>query len=177
VAKRLVQDPNVTVIIRQINSRSVFITGRVTHAGKYPLNGSTSVLQLIAMAGGLSNGPTARTCTVMRTEPNGTFATHRFNYKDVLGRKNLDQNIELQAGRHGHRALTQQGVESINGKVHRWNRHLAVVACSTPAFAQTQPFQGPVRSAGGHSLRREPRFDGVGLLASTTRTCRGWGVI
>ena len=98
VAKRFVQDPNVTVIIRQINSRSVFITGRVTHAGKYPLNGSTSVLQLIAMAGGLSEWADGENVTVMRTEPNGTFATHRFNYKDVLGRKNLDQNIELQPG-------------------------------------------------------------------------------
>ena len=61
VAKRWVQDPNVTVIIRQINSRAVFITGRVAHAGRYPLNGSTSILQLIAMAGGLPSGPMART--------------------------------------------------------------------------------------------------------------------
>ena len=97
VAKRWVQDPNVTVIIRQINSRSVFITGRVVHAGKYPLNGSTTILQLIAMAGGLAEWADGENVTVMRTEQSG-FVTRRFNYKDVIARKNLDQNIELLPG-------------------------------------------------------------------------------
>jgi polysaccharide export outer membrane protein len=97
VAKRWVQDPNVTVIIRQINSRAVFITGRVAHAGRYPLNGTTSVLQLIAMAGGLSDWADAENVTVMRADQTG-FVTKRFNYKDVIARKNLEQNIELQPG-------------------------------------------------------------------------------
>jgi polysaccharide export outer membrane protein len=97
-AKRWVQDPNVTVIIRQINSRSVFITGRVVHAGKYPLNGSTSILQLIAMAGGLAEWADGENVTLMRTDQNGGFVTRRFNYKDVIARKNLDQNIELLPG-------------------------------------------------------------------------------
>ena len=97
IAKRWVQDPNVTVIIRQINSRAVFITGRVAHAGRYPLNGTTSVLQLIAMAGGLSDWADAENVTVMRADQNG-FVTKRFNYKDVIARKNLEQNIELQPG-------------------------------------------------------------------------------
>lgn len=97
IAKRWVQDPNVTVIIRQINSRSVFITGRVAHAGKYPLNGSTTILQLIAMAGGLSEWADGENVTLMRNDQNG-FVTRRFNYKDVIARKNLDQNIELRPG-------------------------------------------------------------------------------
>jgi polysaccharide export outer membrane protein len=97
IAKRWVQDPNVTVIIRQINSRSVFITGRVVHAGKYPLNGPTSILQLIAMAGGLSEWADGENVTLMRSESNG-FVTRRFNYKEVIQRKNLDQNVELQPG-------------------------------------------------------------------------------
>ena len=97
IAKRWVQDPNVTVIIRQINSRSVFITGRVAHAGKYALNGSTTILQLIAMAGGLAEWADGENVTLMRNDQKG-FVTHRFNYKDVIARKNLDQNIELQPG-------------------------------------------------------------------------------
>ena len=97
VAKRWVQDPNVTVIIRQINSRSVFITGRVAHAGKYPLNGATTILQLIAMAGGLSEWADGENVTLMRNERTG-FVTRRFNYKDVIARKNLDQNVELLPG-------------------------------------------------------------------------------
>jgi polysaccharide export outer membrane protein len=97
VAKRWVQDPNVTVVVRQINSRSVFITGRVANAGKYPLNGSTTILQLIAMSGGLAEWADGENITVMRAEQNG-FVTRRFNYKEVIARKNLDQNIELLPG-------------------------------------------------------------------------------
>src|SRR2546426_5497092 len=49
-AKRFIQDPNATVVVRQINSRKVFITGAVEKPGTFPLNGPTTVLQLIAMA-------------------------------------------------------------------------------------------------------------------------------
>ena len=97
VATRWVQDPNVTVIIRQINSRAVFITGRVVRAGRYPLNGSTSILQLIAMAGGLAEWADGENVMLMRADQSG-FVTRRFNYKDVVARKNLDQNIDLQPG-------------------------------------------------------------------------------
>ncbi len=96
-AKRWVQDPNVTVIVRQVNSRAVYITGQVVRAGRYPLNGSTSILQLIAMAGGLAEWADSENVTVMRSEQSG-FVTHRFNYKDVVARKNLAQNIELRPG-------------------------------------------------------------------------------
>ena len=97
VVTRWVQDPNVTVIVRQINSRAVFITGRVAHAGRYPLNGATSILQLIAMAGGLAEWADGENVTLMRSEQN-QFVTRRFNYKDVVARKHLDQNIDLQPG-------------------------------------------------------------------------------
>jgi polysaccharide export outer membrane protein len=97
LATRFVKDPNVTVIVRQINSRAVFITGRVLHAGRYSLAGSTSVLQLIAMAGGLAEWADAENITVMRME-NNQLVAHRFNYKDVIARKHLAQNIELKPG-------------------------------------------------------------------------------
>jgi polysaccharide biosynthesis/export protein len=96
-ATRWVQDPNVTVIVRQVNSRAVYITGQVVHAGRYPLNGATSILQLIAMAGGLAEWADSENVTLMRSEQN-QFVTHRFNYKDVVARKNLAQNIELHPG-------------------------------------------------------------------------------
>jgi polysaccharide biosynthesis/export protein len=94
-ATRWVQDPNVTVIVRQINSRAVYITGRVMRAGRYPLNGATSVLQLIAMAGGLDEWANAQNVIVMRSAPTG-LVTHHFNYKAVLEHKDLAQNIELE---------------------------------------------------------------------------------
>jgi polysaccharide export outer membrane protein len=48
---RFLADPNVTVVVRQINSRKVFITGEVMMPGAFPLASPRNVLQLISLAG------------------------------------------------------------------------------------------------------------------------------
>jgi polysaccharide export outer membrane protein len=96
-AKNYVEDPNVTVVIRAINSRKVFVTGQVNKPGPYPLAGPTTVLQLIAMAGGVPEYAHTKNIRVMRTE-NGKQVSLRFNYNEVVDGKNLKQNIELKPG-------------------------------------------------------------------------------
>lgn len=91
------EDPSVTVIVKQINSRKVFITGQVNKPGPYPLGGPTTVLQLIAMAGGLGDFADQKNIAVMRVE-NGKPVRYPFNYKDVIKGKNLKQNILLKPG-------------------------------------------------------------------------------
>jgi polysaccharide export outer membrane protein len=49
-----VQAPKVTVIVREVNSSKVFVTGEVAHPGAFPLRGKVSVVQAIALAGGFS---------------------------------------------------------------------------------------------------------------------------
>ena len=96
-AAKFVEEPTVTVVVKEINSRRVFITGQVGKPGPYPLTGPTTVLQLIAMAGGVLEYADAKNITIMRTE-NGKPQSFSFNYKDVTHRKNLKQNIELKPG-------------------------------------------------------------------------------
>lgn len=93
-AQKFVQDPNVTVVVKQINSRRVYITGQVSRPGPYPLISSMNVLQLISMAGGLSEYADEKNILVMRTI-NGKTTHFTFNYKDMINRKNLTQNIDL----------------------------------------------------------------------------------
>ena len=96
-AAKYIEDPNVTVVVKAINSRKVFITGSVAKPGAYPLTPNTTVMQLIALAGGLQEFADSKHIIVMRTE-NGRQVALPFNYKDVLNRKNLKQNIELKPG-------------------------------------------------------------------------------
>jgi polysaccharide biosynthesis/export protein len=96
-AGKFVTDPSVTVVVKAINSRKVFITGMVSKPGQYPLAGPTSVMQLIAMAGGLNEFADSEKVLIMRTE-GGQQVAKRFNYKDVQNGKNLKQNIELLPG-------------------------------------------------------------------------------
>jgi polysaccharide export outer membrane protein len=94
---RYLESPNATVVVRQINSRKVFITGRVQRSGPYVLTAPTTVLQLIALAGGLTDWAEEDQIVVMRGE-NGRQVRHKFNYKDVIGGKKLQQNIVLEPG-------------------------------------------------------------------------------
>ncbi len=97
LAKKYIEDPTVSIIVKTINSRKVFITGQVAKPGPYPLGAPTTVLQLIAMAGGLGDFADQKNIAVMRTE--GTKQVrYKFNYKDVSRGKNLKQDILLKPG-------------------------------------------------------------------------------
>ena len=96
-SKKYVEDPNVTIVVKQINSRRVFITGEVRKPGPYPLTGSATVLQMISIAGGLADYAKPDKISVVRVE-NGKPVSFRFNYKQVIEGKKLNQNIELKPG-------------------------------------------------------------------------------
>jgi polysaccharide biosynthesis/export protein len=98
LARRYIEEPAVTVVVKQINSRKVFITGEVEKPGPYTISGRTTVLQLISMAGGLKEYVDGKRILVMRTDANGRQTGHPFNYREVVSGKNLGQNIELRPG-------------------------------------------------------------------------------
>jgi len=96
-ARRYLEDPSPTVVVKEIHSRRVYITGQVDKPGPYPLVGPTTVLQLIAMAGGLKEYADGKNILLMRTD-NGRQTTFTFDYQNVLKRENLRQNIDLKPG-------------------------------------------------------------------------------
>lgn len=95
--REFITDASVTVVVKQMNSRKVFITGEVGKPGAYPLASKTTVMQLIAIAGGLSEFAAANSISVLRVE-DGKTRTLPFAYKDVAKGKKVDQNIVLQPG-------------------------------------------------------------------------------
>ena len=99
VARRYLEDPSVTIVVKQINSRKLFITGQVEKPGTYPLTGPTTVLQLIAMSGGLREFADGKRILIMRTDnKTGRQIGYLFNYRQVLSGQDLRQNIELHPG-------------------------------------------------------------------------------
>jgi polysaccharide export outer membrane protein len=95
--REYVTDASVTVVVRQMNSRKVFITGEVAKPGAYPLTSSMTVMQLIAVAGGLTEFAEAKSISVMRVE-GGRTKTFPFDYKNVAGGKKPEQNVVLKPG-------------------------------------------------------------------------------
>jgi polysaccharide export outer membrane protein len=94
-AKKFFEDePSATVVVKEINSRRVYITGGVEKPGSYSLNGPTTVLQLIATAGGLKEFVNGKSIIVVRSGNSRI----KFNYRDVVSGKRLEQNIALKPG-------------------------------------------------------------------------------
>lgn len=90
-------NPNATVVVKEIRSRKVFITGSVEKPGPYVLTGPTTVLQLIAMAGGLKDYADKKNIVVMRTT-NGQQVSLLVDYSSLLRRQKLEHNFELIPG-------------------------------------------------------------------------------
>lgn len=94
---KFVEAPSVTVIVKQINSRQVFVMGEVVKPGTYPLTAPTTVLQLLAQAGGPTPFAKVNEIGVMRTV-DGKTTRHLFNYKEVSRGRKIEQNIVLRPG-------------------------------------------------------------------------------
>jgi polysaccharide export outer membrane protein len=89
-------EPEVTVIVEQINSEKFNILGRVAKPGSYPLLNPTTVLDAIALAGGTKDFAKQKSIYILRRHPDGTEDRLPFNYQDVIKGKNTAQNIDLQ---------------------------------------------------------------------------------
>src|SRR4051812_12441974 len=91
-----ISEPEVTVIVQQINSQKFNILGMVSKPGSYSLTNSSTVLDAIATAGGFRDFAKQKSIYVLRRNSNGTESRLPFNYKEVVKGKNPDQNVKLQ---------------------------------------------------------------------------------
>ncbi len=90
------QDPEVAVIVEQMNSKKFNILGEVTKPGSYSLTGVSTVMDAIAIAGGFRDFAKRKDVYVLRQNPDGSQSKLPFNYKDFIKGKNPAQNIKLQ---------------------------------------------------------------------------------
>lgn len=95
--KEYVSNPEVTVLVRQSNSRRIYTIGNVGRPGPYPLEVDMTVLQALSVAGGFTEWADRKYVMVVR-RLNGKETMFRFNYQDFITGKNLDQNILLESG-------------------------------------------------------------------------------
>jgi len=95
--KKFVADPQVTVIVAEINSQRVYIMGEVNRAGAYPLLPDMTFLQALSSAGGFTLFANLKKIYMFRIE-NGKQVKYPFNYKDVISGKAQEQNVILKAG-------------------------------------------------------------------------------
>jgi polysaccharide export outer membrane protein len=95
--KNYISEPEVTVMVQQVNSQKFNILGQVVRPGSYGIANSPTVLDAIALAGGFRDFAKQKSLYVLRRDSGGESRIP-FNYKDVIHGKNMSQNIKLQPG-------------------------------------------------------------------------------
>jgi polysaccharide biosynthesis/export protein len=95
--KNYISEPEVTVMVQQINSQKFNVLGMVSRPGSYVLANSPTVLDAIALAGGFRDFAKQKSIYVLRQNPDGTQTRLPFNYKQVIKGVKPEQNVRLQA--------------------------------------------------------------------------------
>lgn len=94
---RYVPDVVLSVDVRQINSMTVYVIGKVNTPGRFVMNGHLNVLQALSSAGGLNPFAKKGQIKVFRQDGDRTVI-YPFDYEEVAAGKNLGQNIPLKRG-------------------------------------------------------------------------------
>ncbi len=92
--ERFVETPRVSVGVSQANSARFFVIGQVARPGVFPLSSRTTVLQALALAGGLREFAKAESIVIVR-EDQSVVAV---NYKRIADGKDVSQNVPLAPG-------------------------------------------------------------------------------
>jgi polysaccharide export outer membrane protein len=90
--------PDVTVIVREVNSKIVFLVGELVRPTALPLTRDMRVLDAISVAGGFSPFANRRKIRILRPLPDGSVEQHKFNYNRVVKGKDAESNFLLRSG-------------------------------------------------------------------------------
>ena len=96
--KEFVTAPGVSVVIKEINSRKVFITGEVKTPGSYDLQPRTKLVQVLAMAGGVT--PYAKKKVILLRDSRDGRGDRRYelDLDSIYSGKRPADNLVLQPG-------------------------------------------------------------------------------
>ena len=87
-----IKDPDVSVLVKSVQSEKIYVIGQVKKSGPIRLAGSMRVLQALSEAG-LDDFAKTQKIYVLRNQ-----AKFPFHYKDVIQGKHPEENITLQPG-------------------------------------------------------------------------------
>jgi polysaccharide export outer membrane protein len=97
IAKKLgetyLQNPQVSVFIKEFISQRVTVGGSVNKSGIFPISGKTTLMQAIALAGGLGKFAVESDIKVFRTLPDGSQQVLTYDLEPI--RKGLAEDPTL----------------------------------------------------------------------------------
>lgn len=95
--KAYLAHPQVTVMVQETKSQKINVVGEVQRPGEFVFGHPITVLDAIALAGGLRDFAKAKKMYVIRTAADGSQQRLLVNYKDVVKGKRPQENLTLQS--------------------------------------------------------------------------------
>ena len=97
--KEFKENPQVSIVVKEVNSYAIYVLGEVARPAKYPLKSKTTILQAITLAGGFLPAAARNKLVVFRFGDNGERDVKiRASYDDIVLRDGAGQNITLKPG-------------------------------------------------------------------------------
>ena len=97
--KSYMENPTVSIVVKEVNSYAIFVLGEVVKPGRYPLKSKTTLLQAITLASGLTPVASRNKIVIFRFAKDGDpLMKIKASYDDIVLRDGTDQNIELKPG-------------------------------------------------------------------------------
>ena len=97
--KEYKENPQVSIVIKEVNSYAIYVLGEVAKPGKYPLRSKTTLLQGITIASGFTATAARNKMVVFRFAKDGQGQIKiKASYDDIVLRDGSNQNIELKPG-------------------------------------------------------------------------------
>lgn len=96
--KEFKENPQVSIVVKEVNSYAIYVLGEVMKPGKYPLLIKTTLLQAITLASGLTPTAARNKMVVFRFGKDGQQIKIKASYDDIVLRDGTIQNIELMRG-------------------------------------------------------------------------------
>jgi polysaccharide export outer membrane protein len=93
----LIVGADVTVVVNEIHSKKIYVTGRVKKEGPIPMNYPMTLMQALSEAGGLTDYAKRKKIYVLRHE-NGREYRLPFDYDAALRGERMELNIPLRPG-------------------------------------------------------------------------------
>lgn len=94
--KKFIQDPNVTVVLAQVNSKKIYLLGEVAKPGPEEMTPGMTFLQAIATAGGLTQFANSKRIYILRID-DGKEKKIPMQYKRAL-KGDISLNLDLNPG-------------------------------------------------------------------------------
>jgi polysaccharide export outer membrane protein len=94
----ILQNPAVSILLKDFEKPSIVVGGQVGHPGKYELRGDMTATEAIAIAGGFSNSAKHSQVVLFRRVSSGWYEAKLIDVKRILKNRDLNEDTHLKPG-------------------------------------------------------------------------------